>query len=158
MKPENELPSTSEIAELVEQAVSTLDGLEAHPTAAYQSAPDDQAWTGWVSMGGGFEGAVTLQCPRRLVQRLASAMLAAPPDEISEESARDAFGELTHIVAGNIKSLIAVPAGGPACALVERKVVSGAFDVPGATARREAHFTCSDDAFSVRVWESRETR
>ncbi len=154
MKPENELPSTSEIADLVEQAVSTLDGMVAEACAPFEWVEAEPGWTGGVSMGGGFDGAVTLHCPLRLVQRLASAMLATPPDEIGEEATLDAFGELSHIVAGNIKSLIAVSASGPPCALLGSDVVSGLFDVPGAISRREAHFTCSGDRFSVRVWES----
>jgi hypothetical protein len=154
MKPENELPSTSEIADLVEQAVSTLDGMSAEACAPFEWLKAEPGWTGWVSMGGGFDGAVTLHCSRRLVQQLASAMLATSADEIGEEAALEAFGELAHIVAGNIKSLIAIPPGAPACALVGCDVVSGLFDVPGAISRREAHFTCRGDKFSVRVWES----
>jgi hypothetical protein len=154
MKRDDELPSTTEIADLVEQAVSTLDGMAAEACEPGGGAGDDAGWTGWVSMSGGFEGAVTLHCPRRLVQQLASAMLSTPPDEIGEEAARDAFAELAHILAGNIKSLIAVSPGGPACTLAGRDVVTGLFDVPGATSRREAHFTCSGDKFTVRVWEA----
>jgi chemotaxis phosphatase CheX-like protein len=158
MRPDTDLPDASEISELVDQAFSTLDGMEAQPCQPYEPGPGAADLTALVGMTGGFEGAVTLHCPRRLVERLVSAMLAAPIDDISDEAASDAFVELAHIVAGNVKSLIAVPPGGAACVLRGGEVQNGVLDLPGATSRREAYFRCGDDRFWLRLWELREPR
>jgi hypothetical protein len=156
MKPDNELPNPNEIAELVADAVSTLDGLQARVCAAFEPGPEP-AWTGWVSMGGGFAGALTLSCPKRLVERFASAMLALEPEastDDTDDEVREAFAEFTHILAGNIKSLITLPAGSEGCALLHSKVLDGVCDVPGARSRREVYFTCDGDKFVVKLWES----
>lgn len=148
-----ELPSTGEIAELVEQVVSTMEGLEVRPCPPSALDEHEPSWTACVSLGGGFDGAVTLQCPERLAQQLASAMLAAPLEELTDDAAKDAFGELAHVVAGNIKSLIGPP-GEHVCSLLGRNVSSGLVGVPGAALRREACFDCGAQRFAVKLWES----
>lgn len=152
-----ELPSADEISELVEQVVATLDGLEARPCPPSTLDEREPSWTACVSLGGGFEGAVTLQCSERLAQRIAGAMLATPPEELTDEAAQDAFGELAHVVAGNIKSLIGPPSE-HVCSLLGRKVVAGLVGVPDAAMRREACFDCAAQRFAVKLWESQPTR
>jgi chemotaxis protein CheX len=64
--------------------------------------------TGLVHVQGGWNGAVMLQCPRPLATALAAAMFRGG-DEPDEEEVRDALGELTNMVAGNVKALLPPP-------------------------------------------------
>ena len=65
----------------------------------------DSTVTGCVQIDGAWRGAVLIQCPLPLASTLTAAMFEAdrvPP----MEDVRDAIGELTNMVAGNIKSLL----------------------------------------------------
>jgi CheY-specific phosphatase CheX len=65
----------------------------------------DPTVTGCVQIDGAWQGAVVIQCPLSLASTLTAVMFAAggaPP----MEDVRDAIGELTNMVAGNIKSLL----------------------------------------------------
>lgn len=68
----------------------------------------DPAMTGSVQIDGAWEGAVMLQCPHVLANRLTSILFQGegppPPGEV-----RDAMGELTNMLAGNVKSLLPQP-------------------------------------------------
>jgi CheY-specific phosphatase CheX len=65
----------------------------------------DSTVTGCIQIDGAWRGAVLIQCPFALASTLTAVMFAAdgaPP----MEDVRDAIGELTNMVAGNIKSLL----------------------------------------------------
>ena len=60
--------------------------------------------TGCVHILGAWEGALIIDCPAPLARMAASRMLGCEPDAVSGQDLQDAVGELTNIVAGNIKS------------------------------------------------------
>ena len=67
----------------------------------------DPAVTGCVQIHGAFNGAVTLQCSKSLATRLAGELFrgeAPTPADVL-----DSVGELTNMLAGNIKALLADP-------------------------------------------------
>jgi chemotaxis protein CheX len=65
--------------------------------------------TGCVQMSGTWDGAVTLQCSIQLARAAAAAMYDSDPTEMSSAEIRDALGELTNMVGGNIKALLPGP-------------------------------------------------
>lgn len=64
--------------------------------------------TGIVHIDGAWHGAVMLRCPVPLAVALAAAMFQGDT-EPSFDDVRDALGELTNMIAGNLKSLLPQP-------------------------------------------------
>ena len=62
--------------------------------------------TGTVQIWGGFAGAVHLMCVRSVVRAAAARMFAIPEGDLKDEDLRDALGELTNMVGGNVKTLL----------------------------------------------------
>lgn len=81
-----------------------------------QSCPSDGAFhlddpvAGSIQIRGIWEGAVSLVCSRPLARRAAAAMFSLDPPVVRPEQMRDAVGELTNVMGGNIKSLVPQPA------------------------------------------------
>jgi chemotaxis protein CheX len=64
--------------------------------------------TGFVNIGGAWEGTVLLEVSDTLSQRFAATMLGMN-EEVSFPDVADSLGELTNMVGGNIKSLLPAP-------------------------------------------------
>jgi chemotaxis protein CheX len=64
--------------------------------------------TGCIQIVGAWRGAVVLRCPLPLAQTLADQMFQGESASTSEEI-RDAVGELTNVIGGNIKALFPGP-------------------------------------------------
>jgi len=65
-----------------------------------------RSFTACVQFTGDFEGATLLHCSSRLALELTSIMFAEKPEQLSIEDLQDALGELTNMIAGNIKPLL----------------------------------------------------
>ena len=68
--------------------------------------PQEALMTGTVQISGGFAGAVHLICGRSVVRAAAARMFSVPEVQLTDEDLRDALGELTNMVGGNIKALL----------------------------------------------------
>lgn len=64
--------------------------------------------TGFVMIEGAFDGVVLLRCPARLAATLTDAMFDTSGDP-SADDVRDAVGEITNMLAGNIKTVLPHP-------------------------------------------------
>ncbi len=64
---------------------------------------------GSVFISGSWHGAVSLHCSQSLARQAASKMFNLPEESVDLELTRDALGELTNIVGGNVKSLLPSP-------------------------------------------------
>ena len=110
----------------------------------------DPAMTGSVQIDGAWEGAVMLQCPQVLASKLTSLLFAGegtpPPAEV-----RDARGELTHRLAGNVKALL------PAPSRISLPTVAFGADyeltVVGTRAVVTVSFTCQESPLTVTLLE-----
>ena len=69
---------------------------------------DASTVTGIVNIDGAWRGAVLVRCPLALASLLTAAMFQGD-DEPDFEEVSDALGELTNMVAGNIKALLPQP-------------------------------------------------
>lgn len=107
---------------------------------------EEPAVTGFVSIDGAWDGAVMVRCPMTLATSLTTAMFRAtsPP---SFDDVRDALGELTNMVAGNVKALLPSP-----CNLSLPAVALGtdyALSVLGTTSLARVSFMCDDSPLVV---------
>ena len=62
--------------------------------------------TAAIHISGDFHGGIRLDCSRVLIRRAAAIMFNQPEDQLNDDDERDVVGELTNVVAGNIKALI----------------------------------------------------
>lgn len=101
--------SQGDLFEILETIWSTqldfeLDHDE-QPSARTEDS-EESLMTGTVQISGGFSGAVHLICGRSVVRAAAARMFSVPEADLSDEDLRDALGELTNMVGGNVKTLL----------------------------------------------------
>jgi CheY-specific phosphatase CheX len=88
--------------------LSTL-GLSLHPAETQGDAPalpHGPTLDGIVTISGDWQGAVILQMPRDLAQRVATIMFSLGDQIASLEDMQDALGEITNMTGGNLKALM----------------------------------------------------
>ena len=102
--------------------------------------------TGMVSIDGAWNGAVMVRCSSELATTLTATMFQS--DGVPEfDDVADALGELTNMVAGNVKSLLPAP-----CNLSLPAVAMGsdyALNVLGSTPLSTVAFTCDGHLVQV---------
>ena len=101
--------SPGDLFEILEIIWSTQLGFELERgcrAEGVMNLPQENLMTGIVQISGGFAGAVHLICGRSVVKRAAAQMFSVPEDELSDDDLRDALGELTNMVGGNVKTLL----------------------------------------------------
>lgn len=64
---------------------------------------------GRVTITGGWEGVVTIDCDAELAAAIAVAMFGVEDGTAAPDEIRDALGELANMAGGNIKSLLPAP-------------------------------------------------
>jgi len=107
--------------------------------------------TARVRITGGWQGAVLLQCSEELAKRVARGMFGLESEEPSSDEVRDALAEITHVTAGNLKSLVC-----GRCQLSMPHVSERVLDPPIAPEEvvisRQA-FDCQGELFVVTILE-----
>jgi CheY-specific phosphatase CheX len=148
------MPAESDLQEIVDGVMCAL--LQTHSVAESKLDPPriaaESIWTGCISIGGAFTGAVTVKCTRDFVHRIAEAMFAG--EQVTEELARDALAELTNVMGGNIKSLFSALTDST-CSLSLPAVSTGSLDIPGSTLVGELWSVSNSDRIGVAVYRSR---
>jgi CheY-specific phosphatase CheX len=91
---------------VVKEVFSTQVGLRIEDHSAPPSIADSETITAAVNIIGDFNGGVRLRCSRALIRRAAAIMFDRAPERLTGDDERDVAGELTNIVAGNIKALM----------------------------------------------------
>lgn len=99
----------SAIAEIAVEVWDTMLGLEIRMTGPGASRVRQPAVTASVNVVGASDCVVTLGTTAAGARAVAAAMFAAEAADLSDEEVWDALGELTNMVGGNIKSLLAEP-------------------------------------------------
>jgi chemotaxis protein CheX len=95
----------ADISQLAESVFLTMLDLEVHP-ADSNSLPETEMITGAVYYAGPWRGAVLLQCDRAQACAFAARLMRAVQPIAFDDDARDAIGELTNILGGNLKPLL----------------------------------------------------
>ncbi len=124
------------------------------PPAQVTEVPGDEVWVGCVTMNGAFTGAVTLTCTRGFARRAARSLFSEEPSFAAEdEAARDVLAELTNVMGGNIKCLLATL--GESTSNLSLPLVSvGSLEIPGAALSAELWSECGSDRIRVAIFEA----
>ena len=107
--------------------------------------------TGCIQITGAFRGAVVLIVPRSVARTAAAAMFALDEAGIGADEERDAIGELTNMIGGHVKSMVAGPSF-----LALPAVVPGqdhCLDASRLQLLAEQAIVCPGGRFMVRVLE-----
>ena len=104
------IQSEAEIGQFVADIWSTFLNME----AAYTDKPfvakgKENTLAGCIQITGEWQGTVTLYAPRQLGKKIAAAMYAMDVSEVDDQQVQDVLGEITNMIAGNIKSLLPTP-------------------------------------------------
>lgn len=140
-----------DIAVLVDEIWMTTLGLPTRQvdTVDGRLMPAGPTLDGIINITGEWQGAVTLQVPKRLAARVASAMFRLDSATPTLEDMQDAVGELTNMTGGNIKGLLP-----GTCHLSLPTVIEGAdyrLRLPGAEVVRQVAFRCEDEPIVVQL-------
>ncbi len=99
--------SSDEIFKLVQYIWDTVLEIDVTSSdAALQPDSADGFLTGYVHVTGEWVGTMALSCPKGLARLAASTLLGIDRQEVSDDDMLDTVGELTNMVAGNLKGLI----------------------------------------------------
>jgi chemotaxis protein CheX len=99
-------PEETQIRAVIRSVWSTQLDLEILDDRTPPENPDAPTLTAAIHIGGDFRGGIRLECSRSIVRRAASIMFGLPEERLSKDDERDVVGELTNVVAGNLKALI----------------------------------------------------
>ncbi|MEM6648030.1 MAG: chemotaxis protein CheX [Bacteroidota bacterium] len=139
----------------VEHVVATIWATTiARPVAVHLPplpAPAEDAVSSAVTIAGDWNGVVVFQCPPVLARTLTGAMFGLPPASVQHVDVEDALGELTNMMAGNIKALLPGTnhLGLPVVALGGPHRVS----VPTSAPLHHLGFRCEAQVFTLTIVE-----
>jgi chemotaxis protein CheX len=133
-------------AQIVHDVFSTMLELETWPEGEPAARPAHPLVSA-VYFAGAWKGAVLLECPiRQALQFTAHLMSIEPPDSLNDD-VRDSMGELSNMIAGNLRSLLP-----PGTALSMPSVVEGSsftLRVIGSNEAVSLCFTCPEGPFTL---------
>jgi chemotaxis protein CheX len=96
-----------EITTLSETIWLSVLGLSLHPSGSdTKTLPGGPTLDGIVTISGDWQGAVILQVPQPLAQRVAAIMFSLGEGTPTLEDMQDALGEITNMTGGNLKALM----------------------------------------------------
>lgn len=141
-----------DIFQLVESIWSSVLGLEVrHNAGEVTLEARERFLTGCVQITGDWEGAVVLHCSAELSRLVRSIMFEVEPEDGTADEAEDALGELTNMIAGNLKSLL------PGICYLSLPIVVNGLDyrtiVPGSQLVSQVAFECQSQLFMVMLLE-----
>ena len=135
-----------DVAQIVESVFRTMLNLEVYPSDV-NSVAGLNSLTSVVHFAGEWQGAILLQCGLPEAVAFANCLLPGEENSGRDEDVRDALGELTNMVGGNLKSVLP-----PGVALSIPSVVAGsdyALHICGGNAFKTVSFSCHLGAFWV---------
>ena len=141
-----------EIRQSVEDLWASVLGLAIEPRQG-PGFPDSSPGllTGCVEISGAWQGAVTLDCGPGLARQAAAIMFGVEPVDTSYDQVRDALGELTNILGGQVKALLPEPCRLSLPAVAPR--ADYAFGRPDAKVLATLDFACRDAPVRVTIVE-----
>lgn len=137
-----------ELAQIVEYVFRTMVCLEVSASNHSWTHGED-GLTASIHLTGDWKGALALECSRKQACAFAAGFLSMNPPEAVDDVVRDVLGELSNMIGGNLKCVLA---GG--LQLSMPSVVDGAdhsLRVCRAGIRERLVFDCVEGVFSVAV-------
>lgn len=146
--------TAEEVVDITREVWSSFLGLDLEPL--YVDDADlptaGPSMSGVVGISGAWNGSVAVECSIEHAQAAAEAMFAADASSLAPEEVADAWGELTNMVGGNIKSLFPAPSA-LSVPTVSEGVAYQVF-VPGASVLQRVHLIGPDAVVRVTVWQA----
>jgi chemotaxis protein CheX len=96
------------VTEIVSSVCTNMLGLEVTPDVPHVQAPGERHLVGCVQITGAWSGAVLISCSPDFA-RLAAKIIFANPGEPSLADEHDALGEISNMIAGNLKAVLPAP-------------------------------------------------
>jgi chemotaxis protein CheX len=94
----------SDIYQFTESVFESMLGLAVQPSSA--ELPTTEMITGAIYYAGSWKGAVLLQCETNEAYEFTARLMGLPLPTSFDDDVRDAIGEITNIVGGNMKPLL----------------------------------------------------
>ncbi len=144
----------AEICQYTESIWKSILGLDVKKTPdEYSHSEGESMLAGCVHISGKWEGAVTLDCPLELAQKVASIMFKMTEEEVPSDLVQDALGELTNMTGGNIKSLLPEPC---LLSLPAVTMTQHGLRIPGSELVTSVTFKCWGYKFRVSILKKTE--
>ncbi len=144
-------PNEDQIRSVVRTVWSTQLGIEIDDTDAPMTLSGAPTMTAAIHISGDFSGGIRLECSRALIRRAASIMFDLPEEQLNDDDERDVVGELTNVVAGNIKALI------PGCNAISLPTIIDGSDYTVSTldvkSSKDFRFTFNGEFMTVTILE-----
>lgn len=97
-----------DIAAIAAMVMESIVGVVLEPVSG-QIPRDRPALTGCVHIAGEWNGAVLVECELPLARRMTAVLFGRAEGDVSLDDVRDALGEITNMVGGNVKALLPAP-------------------------------------------------
>jgi chemotaxis protein CheX len=139
------------VNQLVETIWTSVLDWEVQPSTDVAAPGDDSDLIGSVPITGAWTGSVLLRCHRDVTTGAAVRMFGMAADQLPDDLVRDALGELTNILAGNLKGLLS-----GSCRLGLPTVVRGddlPLPAPGCRQMLRTAFRCDTRLMFVEILE-----
>ncbi len=137
----------AEISQFVTDIWSTFLNMQVSSTdQPFKPEGKENTLAGCVQITGEWQGTVTLYAPKDLGKKIAASMYALGESEIDDQMVQDVMGEITNMIAGNIKSLLPTP-----CSISLPSVAVTDYDLhhPGSEPLTTVNFVCGTLPFLV---------
>lgn len=137
----------AEINQFVTDIWSTFLNMQVTATdQPFKPVGKDNTLAGCVQITGEWQGTVTLYAPKALGRKIAASMYAMEESDIDDQMVQDVMGEITNMIAGNIKSLLPTP-----CSISLPSVAVTDYDLhhPGSEPLTTVNFKCDEHPFLV---------
>ena len=144
--------SAAQIAEISKSVWSSMLGLDIQESAPVElPRADERYMIGSIQITGGWNGVVTLACPSTLSREVAALMFGVELEKATPSEIQDAWGEITNMIGGNIKSLIQGSSQLSLPTVAEGR--DFCMGIPGVRPRGKHFFACNGQAFVIELLE-----
>lgn len=136
-----------EIRQFVTDIWSTFLNMKVAPTETpFKPKGNGNTLAGCVQITGEWQGSVTLYAPKEIGKKIAATMYGLSEAEVVDKQVQDVIGEITNVLAGNIKSILPAP-----CSISLPCVAITDFNLhhPGSEMLTAVNFDCEGLAFLV---------
>jgi len=99
-------PASDQVRGIVRAVWSTQLDLDIQDADEPLFGQGEQTLTAAIHISGDFRGGILTECSRGLIRQAAALMFSLSEDDLTSEDEHDVIGELTNVIAGNIKALI----------------------------------------------------
>ncbi|MFO0612811.1 MAG: chemotaxis protein CheX [Polyangiaceae bacterium] len=141
------------VTDIVNSFTRAFLGVEAEPIRDGRGLPTGRRLAACVSVRGAWNGAVVLLCSRSLAETAAAAMFGIAGGKVADADARDALGEMTNIIGGNLKCAVATLDEEPG-QLSLPFVTDGTLNVARVAARSIVRFRVLGELLEVGILDS----